>query len=344
MAELDVTKEVAEKILTNNPEPVVQLRLLRDVLRRPLDSAEVMQAKLNLSSNRWVQELKHEQWNDGSWGRFHTEDTKARQKIATTEAGVGRALALGLDASHPVLRRAVDYISRVIDGTLTWRDNREVSWGLNWWKSGVQMISAATLAQIQPDLPILEKVWDLWYTIICRAFPSNKYNREQEIQAHLELLEISSLSRYAQEKIKEDKALAIFTKYHIMLLGSRADRFPRQLEKAYLTKIWNLDGGIGYLEVPLRVPPAQLFSEKSCHPDNWLTSIELLTAFPSWRKLAGEAVGWLWQQRNERGFWDLGSRQSLSTSFPLSESWRKKSAREFDWTTRVLTLLRKYYE
>ena len=344
MEGLDEIKEITEQILAGDPDPVVQLRLLRDVLRRPPDSAEVTQAKKNLSSNRWVQELEREQWSDGSWGRFHTMDTKAKQKIRTTEIGANRALALGLDPSHPILRRTVDHITRILDGTLEWRDKREVSWGWNWWNTAVQLISAATLAQIQPNSPILEEAWNFWYAIVRRAFPTGKYDREQEVQAHLELREINSLSRYAKERIKEGKALTTFHKYHIMLLGSRADGFPRQLEKAYLTRIWNLGGGIGYLGVPLTIPPDQLLSRKPYHPDCWLSSIELLTPFPGWRELAENAAGWLWQQRNEDGFWDFGSRPPLSTSFPLSESWRRKKAREFDWTTRILTLLRKYYD
>ena len=177
-----------------------------------------------------------------------------------------------------------------------------------------------------------------------RSHTFSRIGREQEIQAHLELREIRSLSKYAKDRIREGRALATFSKYHIMLLGSNADCFPRQLETAYLSRIWNQDDGIGYLDVPLMILPAQLLSKKRHHPDNWLTSIELLTPFPSWRELARDAVSWLWQQRNERGLWDLGSRPSRSTSFRLSDNWRKKAAREFDWTTRILTLLRKYYE
>jgi len=343
MAELDMIKEVAENILTNTPDPVVKLRLLRDVLRRPLDSTEVIQAKTNLSKSRWVHELESEQWSDGSWGRFHTMDTNKKQKIATTENGVSRALALGLDASHPILRKAAAYITCILEGTSKWRDRQEVSWGQSWVDSGVRLISAATLAQIQPDLPILDGVWDLWHTIIRRAFPSGKYNREQEIQAQLDLLGIRIISKYAREQIKRGRALRAFSKYHIALLSSRADRLPHQLEKAYVTMIWNLDNGISYLEVPLTISPARLLSRHPSRFDAWLSSIELLTPFASWRELARDSIGWLWEQRNEKGFWDFGPRKSLSTYFPMSESWRKKKAREFDWTTRILTLLRKYY-
>jgi hypothetical protein len=342
MIERDVINEVAKTILEADPDPVVHLRLLRDVLKYPLDTVEVLHAQRYLSTSRWVQELEREQWRDGSWGRFHTEDTKAKQKIATTEDGVSRAIALGLDTSHPVLQKAVKYITCILDGTLEWRDWREVSWGQSWWDSSVQLLSAATLAQIQPNLEILDAVWDLWYRIVHRAFPSGQYSRGREIQAHLELRGIKDISEYARKSIERRGALSGFSKYHVALLGSQADRLPHQLEKAYLTKIWNQ--GIGYLGVPPAMSPVDLLKKTPLQFEAWLSSIELLTPFRSWRTHAKKPVDWLWEQRSQEGGWDFGPRSTRSTYFPLSESWRKKRNREFDWTTRVLVLLRKYYD
>jgi hypothetical protein len=85
--ELDMIKDIAKTALEADPDPVVRLRLLRDVLKHPLDTVEVLQAQRNVSTSRWVQELERAQWRDGSWGRLHTEDPKAKQKIATTEVG-----------------------------------------------------------------------------------------------------------------------------------------------------------------------------------------------------------------------------------------------------------------
>jgi hypothetical protein len=342
MIALDMIKDVAKRILEADPDPAVHLRLLRDVLKPPLDTVEVKQAQRNVSKSRWVQELEREQWRDGSWGRFHTVDTKVKQRIATTEDGVSRAIALGLDASHPVLQKAAKYIACILDGTLEWHDWREVSWGQSWWESGVQLLSAATLAQIQPNLKILDAVWNLWFRIVHRAFPSGQYNREREIQAHLELRGIKDISEYARKSIMKRGALGSFSKYHVALLGSRADRLPHQLEKAYLTKIWN--HGIGYLGVPPAMSPVRLLKKTPLHFESWLSSIELLTPFRSWRTHAQKPVDWLWEQRSQEGRWDFGPKSSRSTYFPLSESWRKKKNREFDWTTRVLVLLRKYYD
>jgi hypothetical protein len=291
MIELNMINDVAKTILEADPDPVVRLRLLRDVLKRSLDDGEVKQAKLNLSKSRWVKELEREQLSDGSWGRFHTRDTRVKQKIARTEAGVSRALALGLDICHPILRKVASYIVCVLDGRYKWRDRREVSWGQGWWDSAVQLISAATLAQIQPNLKILDTVWELWYTIVHRAFPSGIYNREHEIQAHLELRGIEDISEYARKSIMRRGALGSFNKYQVALLGSRSDRLPHQLEKAYLAKIWNQ--GIGYLGVPPAILPMQLLKKTSSQFEAWLSSIELLTSFTSWREFAREPLGWL---------------------------------------------------
>jgi len=82
---------------------------------------------------------------------------------------------------------------------------------------------------------------------------------------------------------------------------------------------------------------------KPGHVDRWLTSQELLADFPSWSGLAGNIVTWLWAQRSEDEGWDFGPRLAFSAALPLSETWRKKGARRLDWSTRVLTLLQRWY-
>jgi hypothetical protein len=103
---------------------------------------------------------------------------------------------------------------------------------------------------------------------------------------------------------------------------------------------WHRPGGIGYLSVPLSPPPLQA---KAGVMDRWFSSQDLLARFPSWRTMAGEAVAWLWEARTAEGDWDLGPRPAASVALPLSASWRKKGPRQYDWTTRVLALLRRFY-
>lgn len=99
--------------------------------------------------------------------------------------------------------------------------------------------------------------------------------------------------------------------------------------------------GIGYLEIPLNREP----SRKTGKFDRWLSSIELLARlFPSWVRFARSSINWLMEQRDEQGFWDFGARTNAITFLPLSDSWRERRQRQFDWTTRSLILLRRYYD
>jgi RimJ/RimL family protein N-acetyltransferase len=327
MQPVQAIHELATRLLAEAPNPVVQVRLLRDVLGRPVGSSDLRQAREGLERNRWVRELQAEQWDDGSWGRLHSRDSRARQRIPTTEWGVERALALGLEAAHPVLRQVGRYLASVLDGTGAVRDPAEKN---DRWSVGVQLFAAATLAQIEPRHPALDRVWSLWAAIARRTFASGAYDATAEIRAHQELTGASVRDSY----------LVMGNRYALALLGARAADLPHAVEAALVQWLWQRPGGIGYLSVPLSPPPRHT---KAGPLDRWLSSQELLAHFPSWHDMAGKAVAWLWEARTSGGYWDLGPRPAGSVALPLSASWRKKGARRHDWTTRALALLRRFY-
>jgi len=326
MPELDTIAQTAERILNADPDPVVRFRLLRDVLNHPPDTKQLQEAGERLETSRWVRQLGDEQWSDGSWGRLHSRDSGARQKIPNTEAGVERALALGLDADHPVLRRASRYIVCVLDGTIKLRDRAEKN---DRWPTGWRLFAASTLAQIQPHHPVLDSIWELWLTVARRTFASGAYDLQAEIRCHRELTGASVADSY----------LALNNKYTITLLGSRADALPRDLEAALFDWVWHNEGGVRYLGETPGIVPGSLQAAKL---DRWLRCLELLSSFPSWGCRAQGAIRWLWEQQAGDGLWDFG-RAANSVCLPLSESWHRHTARPFDWTTRVLHLLRRYH-
>jgi hypothetical protein len=318
---------IAERVVAQDPDAVVRLRLLRDVLQRPADSPELVQARHDVARSHWVQELEREQWSDGSWGRLHSRDYRAQQKIPTTEVGVERALALGLDAAHPVLTGAAQYLERVLEGAVQCRDRPEKN---DRWPTGVRLFSAATLAQIQPGHPALDREWDLWVCVARRTFAAGVYDPQAEVHAHRELTGASV----------KDSYLVLDNKYTLALLGSRAAALPRELERALVNWVWHKPDGMRYMGVELSHPPHPL---KAGPLDHWFTSLERLSRFPSWRSLAGDVVRWLWGQQAPGGLWDLGPRPTFSVALPLSNNWRKKMARQYDWTTRILSLLQRHY-
>lgn len=323
---LNTFMDTAQKMLERDPGPVVRYRLLRDVLRLSADAADLQAAQQNLEHSRCIRALAAEQWPDGSWGAFHSRDTQVRQRIPTTEVGVDRALALGLDASHPVLAKASEYLLRVMRGDIAFPDRPERN---DRWQVGVRLFVSSTLSLVHPDHPALDADRALWYEIARRTFRSGQYSAADEIAAHAELTGATV----------KDSYLVLSGKYQLNLLGSVRGTLPQALETALLRWLWERPQGIGYLAVALnREPPCA-----GGQLDRWLASLELLARLsPSWVCLAKPAIGWLWEQRYAHGLWDFGARSSSTASLPLSDSWRGAQNRALDWTTRILVLLRRY--
>ncbi|MEM2118292.1 MAG: hypothetical protein QW386_04670 [Candidatus Bathyarchaeia archaeon] len=327
MNEIEQVEEAARNILLENPDAVVRFRLLRNVLKLSPSNSKLISAKQEMLQSRWVLELKKEQKEDGSWGRFHSA-TKTKGKILTTEAAVERGLALGLEASDHIFQATINYLSHLLDGSLDFPDPPERN---NRWATGKQLFVAATLARIRPTYPAIDRTRDLWVTIAKHTFASGKYDSDAETRAHKTLTGASVKNSY----------LVLNNRYQLALLGSRATKLPATLEYALVDWVWHNEEGVGYLGIPLSNIPHH-FTKGML--DRFFTSLELLSLFPSWRKFAKDIIDWLWTQRNNEGLWNFGPRASTSVYFPLSETWLTPRHRQHDWSTRVLALLRNYYE
>jgi len=321
-------ENLAEQILSRDPDPVVRFRLLRDVLKIPHDDNRLIQARKAMLNSPQVEELKYEQRDDGSWGRFHTRDCSSKQKIAITEIGVYRGVSLGLTVKDPVFRTTLRYLKRLAARTIPFPDPAEVN---DRWATGVQLIVAATTAQLQPLLPEIDDIWEIWADIATRTFISGRYEPEAEVRAHKQLAGASVRGSY----------LVLHSRYSLSLLGSRAMKLSGDIEKSLFNWIWHREDGVKYFNVPMST---RSFNAGSM--DRWFNSLELLSVFPSWRVYAGDVIDWIWKQRNDSGLWDFGPRASFYLSYymPLSDSWKKRECRQNDWSTRVLALMKKYYE
>ena len=309
---------IAENILAADPDPAVAVRLLRDVLRRPPDDADLRAAQARLESSRWVTLLAAEQHPDGGWGRFHTRDTRLDQQTGTTEQGVWRALALGLDPAHPVLARAADYCAGLLRGDLPFPDPAERN---NRWTTGWRLFTASVLAQIRPNDPALEPVAALWCEIARRAFASGQFSRADEQAAHADLTGAAMAGSY----------LELQNRYAVALLGAT---LPADLETRLLDWLWS--GSLGYLDARLdrREVPVEAGTREL-----WFAALEVLRGYAGWGGIRARIAPLLWTAYTEGIGWDFGKRASWGAALPLSEDWRRRGRRAHDWTARVLTLL-----
>ena len=87
-------ESIAADLLSRELDPGPRVRLLRDVLQVSLDDTRYVQARRDLQGSRWVHQLDAAQEADGSWGRFHTQDTKKKTRFPTCEFAIMRGLTL----------------------------------------------------------------------------------------------------------------------------------------------------------------------------------------------------------------------------------------------------------
>ena len=70
---------IANRLLDMEPDPVPRFRLLRDILRVDQLSGHYLEVQAAVHQSKWVKQLSSSQLADGTWGRFHTQNTKIKQ-------------------------------------------------------------------------------------------------------------------------------------------------------------------------------------------------------------------------------------------------------------------------
>ena len=101
MSRPDWLLEIAEGMLRRTLDPVVRFRLLRDVLERESGDPDRTEARAALETSCWVGQLAHDQWEDGSWGRLHTQAGSATQRIPTRRPASREPLPWGWKLNIP---------------------------------------------------------------------------------------------------------------------------------------------------------------------------------------------------------------------------------------------------
>ncbi len=321
---------LAQQLLDLNPDLSPRLILLRDVLRCPPDDPARMETERQLLASRRVQELSAAQQPDGTWGRFHTQDTAVKGSFPTSEFAIQRALALGLDRHSPILKKAAGFIQAHLQGHTTWSDPPEKHDHPLIFPHNIRSVSAAMLALIDNDHPALEPLWRYWAAVVEGAFAGGSYNREAELACHQRLAGIPS-RRYTPCHVL----------YPLVILSATRQRLPPELEHRLLEFVMHKADGVYYVyERSLAEFPR--LEQRGF--ESWFHAQELVSRFACWKEWAPAALNWLWQQRDAQGLWDIPSASGRSFAFPLSESWRRAANRRIDWSVNILRLARRYFD
>jgi hypothetical protein len=318
----------AEHLLSLEPDPIPRLRIQRDILRVSRSSKAFSESKASMKNCRWVLQLAEEQHQDGSWGRFHTEDTKSRQRIPTTQHAILRGIELGLEKDDAIFSRAAAYMVDVLEDRRRWHDTYEKN---PWFEPAVKLFTAASLAMVDSEHSSLPIVWKPWFDVFRETFERGGYDIAKERSASLAILGVDISGSY----------IGFGSAPILELFGARSRLIPASMQRGLIEAVWNGSLEMYYLR---RLPKSSPVSIQDYDFFRWLRTMDIISCFPVWKEVAHHAAKWLWDQRGSDGIWDCGSRPGKTASIPLSESWRFRRNRAIDTSVLVLSLLRRCVE
>jgi hypothetical protein len=245
-------------------DPVPKYILIKEILKKAPSSPEYLTAYDDVLQSKWYYELADEQLENGSWGRFHGQDTKdkTRRKFACTEVALRRARELSLDKDDPIITKCIKILERYVRGDETYPDpvEKHQDGGRGHMLSRPYM-AAANMNIFDPENPLIKPLRDSVLEALEKAFEKGYFDEnvwEQEVRD------------YRVPGITVPGCV-----YGSMLLHN-VNCMDETLQRQYLKYVWSKKDGIGYIS---KFPPAdkRKLEDKSFYA--WLALLESLCGF-----------------------------------------------------------------
>jgi hypothetical protein len=315
---LEHLQDVTDYLNENMPDPVPKYILKKEIIHNSSNESE----NNKLRESKWYKQLATEQWENGSWGRFHTQDTKSqlKQKFTTTEAALRRARELSLGENDEMIYKAIQLMERYIQGQEEWLDTNEHHYG---FQVAFRTLVAANLSLFDSKHPLVQTKKEICAYHLSKAFKNGSLDEDI----------------WEEENRKNNKILLKpYTVYIIWLLQNN-NFLDKAKERDFLEYIWHRKDGIYYCT---NSPSSDIEFLESKNFLTWLSGLENLcdfSLFPEFMRM-GTSIHLL----NEI-YRLMYNDVSLPKTSPIfghySETWSNKIFRKNDMILRILRLLMK---
>ena len=303
-------------------DPVPKYIFQREILKAPMASPGYLNAYDCMSRSKWYRELANEQWDDGSWGRFHSLDSKApKQKFPTTESALRRARELSLSKDDAMVAKCIKGMEKYVCGDETWPDtiekHKDNGKGHLFCRP---FLTAANINMFDPENPVITPLRDVVAETLKSAFASGRFDEH-----------------YWDQKVKEyhvPSFTAPGTLYGAMLLQN-ANCMDDTLQRQWLHYIWDIKEGIYYVS---SVPPADKQFLEDKRFDQWFNILEILSGFslfPDFMK--SEILPHLLYEAERLLQGDVVLSHIKTGRY--ADSWRDKNKRKTDMVLRIARIL-----
>lgn len=301
-------------------DPVANYIFIKEILKRSHDNHEYVNAYNKLIQTNWYCQLLDEQLENGSWGRFHTQDTKASKKrvFKTTEIALKRASDLSLDRNDVIVNRSIKLMERYLLDEEKWTDTNEKHFG---FEIAFKTLIASNLALFDPSNQLLSKKREICLQILKKAYINDTIDEDiwnQECRKHYDIL------------------LSPFTVYPLMLMQN-ASCMEDTVQHQYLNYVWHRKDGIYYTS---NMSTDILHDVDSKGFIIWLSTLEILSGFSLFPLFMKEkALPHLYNQINRLINDDITFPPFTGVIGHYSESWRNRDKRKNDMLLRIARII-----
>jgi len=263
--------------------------------------------------DKWVREVTDEQQADGSWGRFHSTNSKLKRKWGTTESAMGRLKYLGLDRTSVSVQRACQYCETLLNDHITlWPEYMEKN---ELFPKAVPIYIVTSLSHFGSDDPLYRQYVDELLSLLHLAFADGEYNREALNQGAKKLLGIEIHNTY----------MGFSSKYLLVFFHNYARRIDREIQRKYLRWIHEQDlifyGSTLKGAITPLSNPGVIFGR--------VDFLSYLSSFHGFSEEFAEDLNALSCLRQSDSYWDLGNGFRCPR---LSADWRNPVNRKMDQT------------
>lgn len=112
-------------------EPLPRYIYLKEIERVHETDKNCIDLQEKIRESKWYRQLENGMLEDGSYGRFHTMDSKDKtgRVFKTTEEAIRRMKDVGLSASDKLVQKVCNIMCKYITGEANWSDRIEKHYG-----------------------------------------------------------------------------------------------------------------------------------------------------------------------------------------------------------------------
>ena len=314
-------KRILDFLKENASDTIPAYLYVRITKDQTEDSFRYMQTYKRAKDSKWYKELRDEQREDGSFGRFHSMDSKdkPRRAFRTTEAAVYRMRDLMLPPYDTVVNRTAEILHQYISGQVIWSDRIEKQFG---FELMLKSMAAANLSL----LGVRDSLCEIWKKR-CAGYIESSIRKDGSID-----------QKKWQERMRKnfDFMLDPYT-IHIIWLLYGNEEISADTEKRFLTHLWNREEGIDYAG---DFAPSHFMKADSEQFFKWLYLLEQFSYTRSFPELMAEGAYQFLEQEAIR----IIEQDIRLPALPVKtgryhENWRNNKKRIWDATAQIARLL-----